>query len=117
MDVSKLTYRVSIWYADDEAKPSDDVIVEALQRVHDRIAIRLRADVPELGGSIIADAAMKLLRKRGYEGMERESIGDGGSISNDFVDNVLAEYELEIQALYDAVHRPQSTGRPKVRFL
>lgn len=111
MDVSKLACRVSIWYTEDEAQPSDDVIVEALQRVHDRIAIRLGADVPVLGESIIVDAAMKLLRLRGYEGMERESIGDGGSISNDFVDNVLKEYEGEIIALRDSV------GRRGVKFL
>lgn len=118
MDVSKLAYRVSIWYTPDEVQPPDDVITEALQRVHDRIAIRLKfAEVPDAAASIVVDAAMKLLRLRGYEGMERESIGDGGTISNDFVDNVLEEYELEIQALYAAVHRPQSTSGPKVRFL
>ena len=97
---------------EDEARPSREAVMEALQMVHDRLAIRLDTDeVPERASSIIVGAAVKVLRLRGYEGSTSESAGDGGPISNSFVKDVLAEYEADIAQLYKSLHRPG------VRFL
>lgn len=96
----KLVERIEVRYSPDEAVPSEDRIKEALQTVHDRLAIRLKTqEVPALGASIVVDAAMKSLRLSGYEGSVSESSGEGGTISNTFVDNVLKEYEAEIADL------------------
>lgn len=112
MRASELAGRVKVRYLDDEAVPSDDKIIEAVQTVHDRLAIRLDVEeVPEKGASIVVAAAIKSLRLMGYEGSTSESAGDGGSVSNSFVADVLAEFEPEIDALRKSLH-----GRG-VRFL
>ena len=106
MDAAKLIARIEARYSEDEEAPKDEAINEMLCTVHDRLAIRLRVEeVPEIGASLIVDAAMKSLRLMGYEGSRSESTGDGGSVSNSFVDNVLGEYEEEIKALHDTVHK------------
>lgn len=106
MEFSSLVGRVKVRYLDDEQVPSDDKITEALQTIHDRLAIRLDVDeVPAKGASLIVSAAIKSLRLMGYEGSTSESAGDGGSVSNSFVENVLAEFEDEIDALYKSLHK------------
>lgn len=106
MKLADLVERVEVRYLADEQKPSDEQILEALQTIHDRLAIRLDVDeVPEKGASLIVAAAIKSLRLMGYEGSKSESAGDGGSISNVFVEDVLAEFKLEIDALRRSLHR------------
>lgn len=106
MKLADLVERVEVRYLDDEQKPSEEKILEALQTIHDRLAIRLDvAEVPERGASIVVAAAIKSLRLMGYEGSTSESAGDGGSISNSFVEDVLAEFQVEIDALYKSLHR------------
>ena len=106
MKLDDLVKRVTVRYLDDEQAPSDEKIKEALQTIHDRLAIRLDVvEVPDRGASIIVAAAIKSLRLMGYEGSTSESAGDGGSISNSFVGNVLDEFEEEIDALYKSLHK------------
>ena len=98
--------RVKTRYLEGEKVPKDEAIAEAIVTVQDRLKIRLGTmELPETAGSIVVDASMKALRLRGYEGSTNESSSDGGSISNSFVDNILAEYADEIDALYRSLHR------------
>lgn len=106
MKLDDLVERVEVRYLDDEQKPSEEKILEALQTIHDRLAIRLDVEeVPDRGASLIVAAAIKSLRLMGYEGSKSESAGDGGSVSNAFVEDVLAEFKLEIDGLYRSLHR------------
>lgn len=106
MKLADLVERVEVRYLDDEQKPSEEKILEALQTNHDRLAIRLDVEeVPEKGASIVVAAAIKSLRLMGYEGSKSESAGDGGSVSNTFVEDVLAEFEPEINMLYKSLHK------------
>ena len=101
MDASSLIARVKTRYLDGEAVPGDEVISEMLQAVIDRITIRMEttAELPDVAGSIVVDAAMKALRLRGYEGSTSESAGDGGSMSNSFIDDILSAYATDLAAL------------------
>lgn len=106
MDVASLSGRIRSRYLEDEALPREERIAEALITVRDRLAIRLGVDdVPSEAESIVVDASVKVLRLGGYEGSTSESASDGGSVSNTFVESVLAEYEPEIGRLYEKLHR------------
>lgn len=107
MDIASLTARVKLRYLDGEAVPSDSVIAEMLRAVIDRITIRMETtmELPEAAGSIVVDAAMKALRLRGYEGSTSESAGDGGSMSNSFIDDILAAYSADLESLKKTMNR------------
>lgn len=95
MNIEIMVGRVKARFLDGEAVPSDEVIAEFVRTVSDRLTMILGA-LPAEAESIVVDASMKGLRRRGYEGSSSESAADGGSFSNAFVANILAEYELEI---------------------
>lgn len=106
MNLAVLTERVRVRFLEDEAVPSEDAIREMLQTVSDRLCIRLQVEeLPRLAESIAVDAAVKALRLRGYEGSVSESSSDGGSVSNSFVDDVLAAYSDDISALKETCHK------------
>lgn len=101
--MAALVDRVKARYLPDEAMPGDSAIEEMIKTVTDRLLIRLKVDdLPRLAESIAADAAVKALRLRGYEGSTSESASDGGSMSNSFVDDVLSAYSDDIEALREA---------------
>lgn len=86
--------RVKIILADEEY--SESRISQYIDTVSERLCLRLGVDVLPLSfRSICADAAVKMHRRYYYEGISSEN--DGG-VSSSFVDDVLAEYESEIQA-------------------
>lgn len=106
MDASALISRVTVRFTQDEVIPDNQVIVEMLETVADRLLIRLDVDeLPERANSIVVDAAIKALRLRGYEGSRSESSADGGSISNSFIDDVLSAYAEDIEMLHKSSHR------------
>ena len=107
MDIASLTARVKLRYLDGEAVPGDAVIGEMLQAVIDRITIRMEttAELPDAAGSIVVDAAMRMLRLRGYEGSTSESAGDGGSMANAFIDDILADYSADLESLKKTMNR------------
>ncbi len=106
MDAPQLVERVRLRFLDKEEVPADEVIVEMLQTVIDRLTIRLEMmEPPATAGSIVVDAAMKALRLRGYEGSTSESASDGGSVSNSFIDDILSAYSDDIADLKRAVNR------------
>ena len=105
--ITELTARVKVRFLDGEAIPSNEAIAEMLETVRDRIAIRMETtgELPDTVGSIVVDAAMRALRQRGYEGSRAESAADGGSMSNSFIDNILAAYDDDLKALKKTVNR------------
>lgn len=107
MDAAGLVGRVKSRYLDGEDVPGDGVIEEMLRTIIDRLRIRMEttADLPETAGSIAVDAAVKALRLRGFEGSTSESASDGGSVSNSFIDDVLAAYSEEIASLKRSMNR------------
>lgn len=86
--------RVKIILADEEYNESR--IRQYVDTVSARLCLRLGVDVLPLSfQSICADAVVKMHRRYYYEGISSEN--DGG-VSASFVDDVLAEYEGEIQS-------------------
>ena len=86
--------RVKSILADEEY--SEDRIRQYIDIVSSRLCLRLNTDVLPLSFSgICADAAVKMHRRYYYEGISSES--DGG-VSASFADDILAEYESDIQS-------------------
>lgn len=70
--------------------------------ISDRLALRLGVDaLPETFNRIAADAVVKMHRRVYYEGITSESMN--GQLSTQFVDDILAEYAVEINE-YKATH-------------
>lgn len=107
MAPTELVPRVKVRYLDGEDVPDDEVISEMLRTVIDRVKIRMQTteELPEAVGSIVVDAAIKALRLRGFEGSSSESAAEGGSISNTFIDDVLAAYADDLAALKKTMRR------------
>ncbi|MBU9728043.1 phage head-tail connector protein [Diplocloster modestus] len=104
--------RVQKRLKDDNISVED--INEYVTTISDRLNIRLGESVlPDVFQSIAVDASVKMYRRIYYEGIQSEGM-DG--ITTSFVDNVLAEYEQEIQAWKDRKTNTEGTGRV-VRFL
>lgn len=92
-----------------EININQDFIDEAILTVSDRLNIRLgTVEIPFQFESIVVDAVVKMYRRQYYEGIESEQID---TISTRFVDNILEEYELEIQSFIN------EEGRNVVRFI
>lgn len=105
MSIQDIVGRVKVRFIEGEEIPPDEVIAEFARAISDRLSIRLRTqDLPRAAESIVADAVMKAVRRRGFEGSSSESSGDGGSISNSFIANVLDEYEREISELHKTIN-------------
>lgn len=86
--------RVKIILADEEY--SESRIRQYIDTVSVRLCLRLGVDMLPLSfHSICADAVVKMHRRYYYEGISSEN--DGG-VSASFVDDLLAEYESEIQS-------------------
>lgn len=86
--------RVKLLLADE--KYNESRIRQYIDTVSARLCLRLGVDVlPSSFQTICADAAVKMHRRYYYEGISSES---DGSISASFADDVLAEYENDIQA-------------------
>lgn len=107
MNLAALSGRVRLRYLPGEHVPGDDEIEEMLRTVIDRITIRMETagSLPDAAGSIVVDAAIKALRLRGFEGSTSESAGDGGSISNSFIDDILSAYSAELESLKRTMNR------------
>lgn len=71
------------------------LLQELIQTTQDRIALRVGSETfPALLASIAVDATVKLYRRLYYEGIQSE--GDDG-LSVSFVDDILAEYDAELE--------------------
>ena len=77
-----------------DTKLSEDQLTEYLRTIHDRLCLRLGAQVlPDAFGSVCVDATVKMVRRIYYEGISSES---ASNLSTSFVDDLLAEYKDEI---------------------
>lgn len=91
-----------------------DVMRELSETVSDRLCIRLGVDnIPEIFESICVDATVKMYRRMYYEGITSEG---AAGLSTSFVDDILAEYDREIDDWKCSQTNVNGSGR-KVRFL
>lgn len=104
--VSNIFERVEKRLLDDE-NFKETLIKEYINTVVDRLCIRLNVtELPQSFCSVAVDAVIKMHRRSFYEGIQSESDG-GASVS--FVDDILNEYEAEIEQYNRA-------NKKKVRF-
>lgn len=81
---------------DNEQEALDRRLLDYIQTVSDRIALRVGApELPNSLESVAVDAAVKMFRRFCYEGISSEN--DGG-VSVNFVEDVLNEYAAEFEA-------------------
>lgn len=93
------------------------IMDEIIQTVTDRLCLRLGVNettFPSLFYSIAVDACVKVWRKRYYEGITSENVAN---LSASFVDDVLSEYEGEINTWLNSQEGAVSSSRKVVRFL
>ena len=95
----------------------DTIMDEIIQTVIDRLSLRLgvtEETFPDVFKSVVVDASVKLWRRRYYEGMTAEWMS---SLKNEFVTDILAEYQDEIDQWLNSAAADQSGNRKVVRFL
>lgn len=115
--IADITGRVRTRLSGDECAPERDELEEICQGVSDRLCMRLGAsELPGLAESIAVDAAVKVIRRKYYEGVQSESAGMGGSVSTAFFEDALAEYSAEIAGLRSML-AGGGQSRARVRFL
>lgn len=93
----------------------DDILNEYIQTITDRLTIRLKTDeLPSVFNSVVVDATVKMHRRMYYEGISSEN---NGSLSTSFVDDILSEYQTEIDN-YILKQNSEIDGNKKVvKFL
>lgn len=96
-----------------ENQVDESFLGESIKLVEDRLNLRLNTEtLPNKFESIAVDAVIKIWRRRYYEGIESEK---ADTIDTKFIDNVLEEYEKEIQAyLYN---KEKDSFKNVVKFL
>ena len=110
--IDRVKERIKKRLSDEEI--NDYVMDEINQIVTDRLCLRLGVSedaFPTLFESIVVDACVKAWRKCYYEGVSSEGVG---SLSNTFIDDVLAEYANEIGSWVNA---NDSSKKRTVHFL
>ena len=96
-----------------EPNKDNEFINESIRTVSDRLNLRLgTVALPDRFESIVVDAAVKMYRRQYYEGIQSES---ADTISTSFVENILDEYELEIQSYRASIE--ETTVKNVVRFI
>lgn len=85
-------------------------LLEMINTIEDRICLRIgEKTLPEILGSVVADAVVKMYRRQNYEGISSEG---AGSISTSFVNDILEEYDAEFEE-----YKKQRASTRKVRFI
>lgn len=93
------------------------IMDEIIQTVTDRLCLRLgvtEGTFPDVFKSVVVDASVKVWRQRYYEGIKTEW---NASLKNEFVTDILAEYQDEIDQWLNSAAADQSGNRKVVRFL
>jgi len=112
--LDRVTTRLTGW----EVQPSEVELLEDIQTISDRVCLRVGAgELPALAESIVVDATVKMLNRVRFEGISSESVGQTGTITTSFVDDILAEYADELSSLSDLVDDGGTGHRPPVRFI
>lgn len=113
-----VAWRVGTRLSGDECVPEPPELEEICKGVSDRLCMRLGvSDLPPLAESIAVDAAVKVVRRKFYEGVQAENAGMAGSVSTSFFEDALAEYSAEIAGLRSMLAGGGTLSRSKVRFL
>lgn len=103
MIVMALLDRVKTRLSDEEVIPKDNELEEYITTATDRINLRIgTAELPDSMQSIAVDVAVKLIRRKYYEGIASEG---ADTLSTSFVANVLAEYESEFEQYLKNVNK------------
>lgn len=93
---------------------SDSLVEDYIQVVQDRLCLRLGEEaLPQLFESVCVDAAVKMCRRTYYEGISSEG---AAGISTSFVEDVLSEYNTEIESWKESRANKEGSGR-RVMFL
>lgn len=99
-----------------EASDKDDLLNEFVRTITDRVMLRtgMPDELPTVPfESIVVDAAVKMYRRIYYEGIEQEKSAE---LTAKFVDDILKEYNAEIQGYLDSLSL--DTGEDRVvRFI
>lgn len=89
-----LMARVMRRLSGEEVQPNSELVDELLLTVTDRVNLLAGTEtLPDILGSIVVDATIKMYRRQYYEGITTEG---ENSMSTSFIDNVLSEYMGEI---------------------
>lgn len=90
-----------------------DLLQEFCDLASTRICLHVReSELPVVLEPIAADVVVKIWRRCNYEGVSSET---ASKINTTFVENILAEYEDELNAYADS--RAAESGERRVRFL
>lgn len=95
----------------------DTIMDEIIQTVTDRLCLRLGVTedtFPNVFKSVVVDASVKVWRQRYYEGIKTEW---NASLKNEFVTDILAEYQDEIDQWLNSAAADRSGNRKVVRLL
>lgn len=96
-DKALLLSRVKIRIEGDECAPSDEFLEELIITTEDRLKARLGTnELPSIVESIIVDAVIKMYRRKYHEGISKE---DPGNMSTSYFENVLSEYDEELETI------------------
>lgn len=118
MAENEVLARVKVRLTGDDGAPADAELQEIVRGVEDRLCMLLRTEtLPRLAESIAVDAAVKVVRRKFYEGVSSESEGQSGTLSTGFFEQVLGEYADEIAGLRDMLAADGELRRAKVRFI
>lgn len=91
-------------------RPDDQLLIELIQTVTDRLCIRLNEDeLPKSFNSICVDASVKASRRLYYEGISSESVSN---LSTSFYEDILSEYSVEINTFVN--NKSNANGNGKV---
>lgn len=98
--------------------PGRRELEEIVISIADRVRLKVRSrELPPEADSIIADAAVKAVNRRYYEGISSESEGQTGSITTAFYESLLSEYEDELQGIRDMLAAEGKGSLPVARFV
>lgn len=95
----------------------EKIMGELIQTILDRLSLRLGVTedtFPASFYSIAVDATVKAWRRRYYEGIQSENVSN---LSDTFVEDILDEYQAEINGWLNSADADDSKSRKVVRFL
>lgn len=82
-----------------DAELDNELLLEFCETISSRLALRLgEEELPETFYLIGADAVVKMFRRMYYEGISSESMHAATQMSTAFVEDILNEYQSEIDA-------------------
>lgn len=100
----------------DTDEVSDEQLQNYIDTITSRLCLRLGAEtLPSVFETICADAAVKMWRRTYYEGISSEG---AANITTSFVEDILGEYEREIQEYISAHAEDEESSQTRVvRFI